>query len=157
MENDSENSSLCGFEEPREEDQFYGYMELSQEEADVRKTLLECIDEIQVTGKFATGSVLETLTIPGISVDGGEPIAIPLSEEAARDLASKSDEVDGLQISAERISFQNSQWDSHVNELAQPIARELGVPPDPKGRKVYAKLHKHLLCKPGVIFNPDKE
>lgn len=47
MENDSENTSLCGFEEPREEDQsLYGYMELSQEEADVRKTFLECVDQI---------------------------------------------------------------------------------------------------------------
>ncbi|KAL7917084.1 hypothetical protein ACQKWADRAFT_317583 [Trichoderma austrokoningii] len=158
MENDSENSSLYGSEEPREEDQsLYGHVELNQEEANVRKTLLECIDEIQVAGKFATGSVLETLTIPGISVDGGEPIAIPLSEEAARDLASKSDEGDGLQISAERISFQNSQWDGFVNKLVQRVVRELGVSPAPKGRKVYAKLHKHLLYKPGAIFKPHED
>lgn len=156
MESDSENSSLYGFEEPGEEDQSLCEY-ISKEEADVRETLLECIDKIQVTGKFATGSVLETFPIPGISVDGGEPIAIPLSEEAARDLASKSDETEGPQISAERISFQNSQWDGFVNELVQRVIRELGVSPAPKGRKVYAKLHKHLLYKPGATFKPYKE
>jgi hypothetical protein len=109
-------------------------------------------------------------------VDGGEPIALPLSEEAAQNLASKSDKapfgkhrkkrretlVDEtvrktLQISAERISFQNPQWDGFVNKLVQRVVHELGVPPTPNGSNVRAELYKHLLYGPGAMFKPHKE
>ncbi|KAH8754788.1 hypothetical protein F5883DRAFT_182551 [Diaporthe sp. PMI_573] len=125
MGSDSEDSSLSEYEQP------------SEDEANFRQTLLERIDEIQTTGSFATGNVLDSCPIPGICVDGGEPIALPLSEEAAQNLASKSDKapfgkrrrtlVDEtvrktLQISAERISFQNPQWDGFVNKLQDRIS-----------------------------------
>lgn len=99
------------------------YKEPSEDEANFRQTLLERIGEIRTTGSFATGNVLDSCPIPGICVDGGKPIALPLSEEAAQNLASKSDKapfgkgrrtlVDEtvrktLQISADRISFHNS-------------------------------------------------
>jgi hypothetical protein len=142
------------------------------EERGFRQTLLGRIDKIQATGSFATGSVLESCPIPGICVDGGEPIALPLSEEAARNLASKSNKapfgksretlVDEtvrktLQISAERISFQNPQWDGFVNELVKRVVRELGVPLGHAGINVRAELYKHLLYEPGAMFKPHKE
>lgn len=151
---DSEDSSLYG------------------DEANFRQTLLERIGEIQATGSFATGNVLDSCPIPGICVDGGEPIALPLSEEAAKNLASKSDKapfgkrrrtlVDEtvrktLQIGADRISFQNPQWDGFVNKLVQRVVHELGVPPAPGGSNVRAELYKHLLYEPGAMFKPHKE
>lgn len=157
MGSDAEDSSVY---EPDEEEQVF------------RQTLLGRIDGIEATGSFATGSVLDCCPIPGICVDRGAPIAMPLSEEAARDLAQKSDKapfgkrretlVDEtvrktLQIGAERISFQNPQWDGFVNKLVQRVAHELGVPPARNGTNVRAELYKHLLYKPGAMFKPHKE
>jgi hypothetical protein len=157
---DSEDSSLYEYEEP------------SEDEANFRQTLLESIGKIQATGSFATGNVLDSCPIPGICVDGGEPIALPLSEEAAQNLASKSDKapfgkrrrtiVDEtvrktLQIGADRISFQNPQWDGFVNKLVQRVVHELGVLPAPRGRNVRAELYKHLLYPPGAMFKPHRE
>lgn len=164
MRSGSEDSSLYEYEEP------------SEDEANFRQTLLERIDEIKATGSFATGNVLDSCPIPGICVDGGEPIALPLSEEAAQHLASKSDKapfgkhgkkrretlVDEtvrrtLQIGAERISFRNPQWDGFVNKLVQRVVHELGVPRTPNGSNVRAELYKHLLYGPGAMFKPHKE
>ena len=160
MGSDSEDSSIYEYEEPDEEEQVF------------RQTLLERIDGIEATGSFATGSVLDSCPIPGICVDGGEPIAVPLSEEAARNLAKKSDKapfgkrretlVDEtvrktLQISAKRISFQNPQWDGFVNKLVKRVVRELGVPPAHAGTDVRTELYKHLLYEPGAMFKPHKE
>ncbi|KAF2785805.1 hypothetical protein K505DRAFT_261308 [Melanomma pulvis-pyrius CBS 109.77] len=157
---DSEDSSLYEYEEP------------SEDEANFRQTLLERIGDIQATGSFATGNVLDSCPIPGICVDGGEPIALPLSEEAAQNLASKSDKapfgkhrrtlVDEtvrktLQIGADRISFQNPQWDGFVHKLVQRVVHELGVPPAPRGSNVRAELYKHLLYEPGAMFKPHKD
>ena len=108
MGSDSEYSSLYKYEKP------------SEIEANFRQTLFKRIDEIEATGSFATGNILDSCPIPGICVDGGEPIALPLSKEAAQNLTRISDKapfgkrrrtvVDEtvrktLQISAERISF----------------------------------------------------
>lgn len=157
---DSEDSSLNEHKEP------------SEDEAKFRQNLLERISEIQATGSFATGNVLDSFPIPGICVDGGEPIALPLSEEAAQDLASKSDKapfgkrkrtlVDEtvrktLQIGADRISFQNPQWDGFVNKLVRRVVHELGVPSAPGGSHVRAELYKHLLYEPGAMFKPHRE
>ncbi|KAL7938209.1 hypothetical protein V8C35DRAFT_330199 [Trichoderma chlorosporum] len=146
--------------------------ELCEGEANFRQTLLERIDGIKAAGSFATGNVLDSCPIPGICVDGGQPIATPLSEEAARDLASKSDKAlfgnhketladetvrKALQISAERISFRNTQWDGFVNKLVQRVAHELGVPPVPNGSNVRAELYKHILYEPGAMFKPHKD
>ncbi len=157
---DSEDNSLYEYEEP------------SKDEASLRQTLLERIGEIKATGSFATGNVLDFFPIPGICVDGGEPIAVPLSKEAAQHLASKSGKapfgkrrrtlVDEtvrktLQIGADRISFQNPQWDGFVNKFVQRVVHELGVPPPPRGSNVRAELYKHLLYEPGAMFKPHKE
>ena len=61
----------------------YKYKELSEEEQVFRQNLLERIDGIKATRSFATGGVLDSCPIPGICVDSGEPIAVPLTEEAA--------------------------------------------------------------------------
>jgi hypothetical protein len=153
----------------------YDSEELSEDKAEVknfRRTLLERIDGIKAAGSFATGNVLDYFPIPGIRVDGGEPIALPLSKDAAQNLASKSDKapfgmnrktvVDEtvrktLQISAERISFQNPQWDAFVDKLVKRVVHELGVPPAPNGTNVRAELYKNLLYEPGAMFKPHKE
>lgn len=159
MRSDSEDSSL------------YEYEDLSKKKTNFRQTLLKRIDDIQATGDFATGGVLDSCPIPGICVDGKQ-IAIPLSEEAAQDLASKSEKapfgnhketlVDEevrktLQIGADRINFENPRWADFVKELAQRVGRELGVPPARDGSGVRAELYKHLLYGPGAKFKPHQE
>lgn len=109
-----------------------------------RETLYDRINVVQATGSFAVGNVLDSAPNPGIHVDGEGPIALPLSKEAARNLASKSDQapfgykgetrVDeavrkAFQMDADRISFKNKMWSEFVNGLAERVARELGVPP----------------------------
>ncbi|KAK1248320.1 hypothetical protein MKX08_006540 [Trichoderma sp. CBMAI-0020] len=143
---DCNSGSVSKMDSDSEDTSSYGDMELSEEETNFRQTFLERIDKIQATGRFATGNVVEAFPIPCMSVDGGEPIAIPLSEEAAQDLASKSNETG--QISANRISFQNPQWDGFVNKLVQHVAYKLGAAP--RMSKIRAELYKHLLYKPGA-------
>lgn len=164
MASDSEESSTYGDVEEMNEGEAAEYS--------VKQNLFYRIEEIQATGSYATGNILQSVPIPGICVDGGEPIAIPLSKEAAEDLAKKSDKapfgmsrqtvVDEtvrktLQIGAERISFKNAQWDAFVNTLVQRVVEELGVPPAPDGPTVHAELYKNLLYPPGAMFKPHKE
>jgi hypothetical protein len=154
-----------------EDTSLYKYEVLSKEEANFRQTLLKSIEDIQPIGDIATGGVLDSCPIPGICVDR-KPIAIPLSEEAAQDLASKSEKapfgihnktlVDDevrktLQISADRISFENPRWTDFFNELVQRVVRELGLPPAGDRNGFRAKLHKHLLYGPGDMFKSHRE
>jgi hypothetical protein len=157
MRSDSEDGSLYESETSTEE---------------CGQSLLERINDVKATGSFATGNVLDFFPIPGICVDGGEPIALPLSEQMAQNLASKSgkapfrkrretlvDETVGktVQISAERIRFQNPQWEGFVNKLVQRVVHELGVSPTSNENNVRAELDKHLLYRPGAMFKPYKE
>ncbi|KAM5347057.1 hypothetical protein ACJ41O_010062 [Fusarium nematophilum] len=138
---------------------------------DFRQDLRQLINRIEAAGSFATGGVLDAFPIPGICVDG-EPIALPLSKEAARNLASQSDKapfgkngetlVDEtvrktLEISAERISFRNPSWHDFVNDLAKRVVHELGVPSAPDGSNVRAELYKNLLYEPGAMFKAQKD
>lgn len=172
MSSDLEDNSLHELEESSEEDNsLYKYEVLSDEEAIFRQTLLKSIDDLQATGDVAIGGVLDSCPIPGICVDR-KPIAIPLSEEAAQDLASKSEKapfgihkktlVDEevrktLQISADRISFENPRWAGFLNELVQRVVRELGLPPAGDGNGFRAEPYKHLLYGPGAMFKSHRE
>lgn len=105
-------------------------------------------------------------------MDYRKPVAIPLSEEAAQGLVTKSEKAPYgnhketllgeavrkmWQISVEGISFQKPQWEVHVGELVQSVIHELGVRLTEDGINVRAKLYKHLLYEPGAMFKSHKE
>ncbi|KAI1772970.1 hypothetical protein F4818DRAFT_129646 [Hypoxylon cercidicola] len=138
-----------------------------------RQSVVYCIDAVQAAGSFATGNSIQEFPNPVISIDGGELISLPLSEEGARALASQSRKApfgkDGqtvvdetvrktYEIGADKISFLNPAWSSFVNELVQQVAHELGVPRAANGDfNVRAELYKNLLYEPGSMFKAHKD
>ena len=134
-----------------------------------KSALNKHISQIQSTGSFATGGILESFTNPGVIVDSIGALRLPLSEEDARALAQKSRQapfgkgtetlVDESvrktwEIDAARIRFGNERWQNYLEQMVKNVARELGVP---AGREVRAELHKMLLYEKGAMFKPHKE
>ncbi|KAL7917032.1 hypothetical protein ACQKWADRAFT_82283 [Trichoderma austrokoningii] len=173
MENASLDSRLDRNEEPIQHQERGEDEEATEEatedevKANYKQTLFKRIKNVKGAGSFAFSKPLASCPIPGICVDG-KPIAIPLSEEAAQYLISKSEKApygnhketlvddtgrDTYEISKKRISFRNKQWGRHVDEIVQSVAHELGE----NGSNVRAKFYKHLLYKPGAMFKPHKD
>ncbi|KAI5861418.1 hypothetical protein GGS23DRAFT_576737 [Durotheca rogersii] len=145
----------------------------NSESESFRQSLLDSIYEVQATGSFATADSIQEFPNPGISVDGSEPISLPLTEEGARALANQSRKApfgkDGQtlvdetvrktwEIGADKISFRNPAWSGFVNKLVERVAHELGVPRAADGRfKIRAELYKNLLYEPGSMFRAHKD
>jgi hypothetical protein len=125
-----------------------------------RQDFLERIERIEAAGSFATSGTFDAYPNPGILVDG-ELIALPLLEDGARKLASRSHKAEKnkqtLEIGANRINFQNPGWLEFVNKLVKRVACELGVPSADSESHIRAELHKSLLYEPGAIFKAHKE
>lgn len=142
------------------------------EHADFRHNLYNLINGIETQGSFATSGILDAFPNPGISVDGEPPISLPPSMDEARNLASRSSKspfgkdretlIDEtvrktLEISANRITFQNSKWAEFVKELVARVAGELGMSLASNNVYVRAELYKMLLYEPEAMFKAHKE
>lgn len=132
-----------------------------------RRQLLDSIKNLEEAGSFAASRTHHSFPNPGIRVDG-EIIALPLSDEAARNLASRSlnapvgfagtDEAVSktLEIGMGRIAFMNPIWSDFIEDVVSHVAQELGVPSPADGHQVRAKFSRHLLHPPGATLEAPK-
>ncbi|KAL2282152.1 hypothetical protein FJTKL_11192 [Diaporthe vaccinii] len=132
-----------------------------------RRQLLDSIKNLEEAGSFAASRTHHSFPNPGIRVDG-EIIALPLSDEAARNLASRSlnapvgfagtDEAVSktLEIGVGRIAFMNPIWSDFIEDVVSHVAQELGVPSPADGHQVRAKFSRHLLHPPGATLEAPK-
>lgn len=137
---------------------------------ELKSLVFEGIEAVQSAGSFATFGCLQEFVLPGISVGGTGPIALPLSTQDKQSLirvsrqapfgkgnqtlidetVRKTREIDGS-----NVSFSNKLWDGWLDRVVTKAAKELGVAAGPDN--VRAELYKMLLYEKGAMFKPHKE
>lgn len=101
---------------------------------------------------------------PGLDVDGVGRVALPLTDQTAKLIASAGDQApyghgmetildttvrDTIQIDASNIRFMNPQWTPTIQEWVENVVwKKLGCAPFTSPPK--CELYKLLLYKPGA-------
>lgn len=133
---------------------------------DLRFDLLEALDEIDVSGTFASFGTLKPI-YPEIFVHDVGPITRPLDEPQAQRLIEKSRLApygkgsetivdtsvrDTWELSPEQFEFRNPEWGAFVQHICDRVAGDLGV-----NSPFSAHLYKMLLYGKGAMFKPHTE
>ena len=126
--------------------------------------------QVQSAGSFSTFGICETFAFPGLFVQGVGEVQLPLSQQDAQSLISRSrfapfgkgDKtiIDASvrrtwEIDAAEVEFRNEAWSKFLSGTVEKVALELGTPN--KSRNVRAELYKMLLYEEGAMFKPHKE
>ncbi|HNF12667.1 MAG TPA: hypothetical protein PK453_03290 [Leptospiraceae bacterium] len=129
--------------------------------------LLEHIDQIQGTGSFCTGGILDSC-MPGISIKGYGEISLPLQEKELPNLEKffspapygKGEETlvdrnvrSTKELNPERFSLNNPEWKTSMDKAVQETALRLGLGKS----KINYSLCKLLLYSEGDFFLPHRD
>ena len=120
-------------------------------------------------GSFAGHDVLKDAPDPGISIEGGESIKLPLKSKDAKHILSVSEQApygkgtktlvdiavrDTRQIDASLIQITNKDWDTYLQKSIFPsVGEKLGVSIE----NFEAHLYKLLLYAEGGHFAAHQE
>lgn len=137
---------------------------------DIRDGLDECLSNIKGTGTFALFESLDNPPNPGLYLEQGGTIGLPLSGRDAQAIISashaapfgKGEEtiVDTRvrktwELSPSDFELRNPAWKKFVNSIVAKVSEGLGV--DATGTAVSAELYKMLLYDEGAMFKPHQE
>lgn len=119
----------------------------------LKEDLEECLSTIDPLGKFAIFETLETFPNPGLVLDKGGPIGLPLSKRGAEAVieASKqgrsgryySDVNRISQISKDEFRITNGAWSRFLQDVVMKVSARLGI--DSTGKGVTAELEEVVL------------
>ncbi len=133
----------------------------------LQQDLLEALQEIDRPGSFcASGSAPAVL--PGLQVAGLGPVALPLTDEQAKELMKRCEQapygkgeetlVDTSvrrvwRLKPDHFTLANPDWQAFVGQTVRTVQEELGL----EERKLESHLHELLLYEPGSFFLPHRD
>lgn len=133
----------------------------------LKKNILDCLQELKGSGKFASIHTADFL-FPGLEVEGLGEISYPVNQLQAKALiqvAHKAPFGKGSQtildnevrsaweIDAEELRFNSPTWDDFLNKAIKNIKNDLGL----EDYTVSAHLYKLLIYEEGDFFLPHKD
>ncbi|KAJ9610421.1 hypothetical protein H2200_005198 [Cladophialophora chaetospira] len=141
------------------------------ESEDVLKTdLLSAISAIEGTSSFACGAVVAETPNPALYVEGHGTIGLPLSENDAKVIISKSEQspfgkgtqtiVDtsvrrSWQLDPSQFSLQNPRWTKTIEQIRRSVYEGLILKCGMEN--VDSQLYKLLLYEEGAFFKPHQD
>jgi hypothetical protein len=134
-----------------------------------RCAVAEVLQRLDMPGDTCAGGFAPSLpALPGFSVSGVGPIALPLCDAQAALLAAVATQAphgkghltlvdtavrNTLQIAPDNVCFSNPAWAPSLARLVRESAEALGV----DGAHVTAELYKLLLYEAGGFFKPHRD
>lgn len=137
----------------------------------VKVGLLDALDSIQSSGKFAAFEQLDSFVDPEIFVPSIGSIPLPLQEETARSLIQtchqapfgKGEETiydtsvrNTWELDANQFELRNPAWAKYSKQITRSALKELGFDEEDMFG-IRAELYKLLLYEKGAMFKPHKE
>jgi hypothetical protein len=139
-------------------------------EEELKRAVEESLDNIQSNGSFAVFEQPESYPNPGLYLNHGGNIGLPLSDRDAQAIVAashaapfgKGEEtiVDTnvrktWEISSSDFKVRNPAWKPFLQTVVAKVSCGLGV--DSTGKGVSAELYKMLLYDEGAMFKPHQE
>lgn len=139
-------------------------------EQTIKEAIHKSLKNIQGTGSFAVFEKLGTPPLPGLHLNQGGNIGLPLSDRDAQAIIAASHQapfgkgeetiVDQSvrktwELSPDNFKLTNPAWKPFVDGIVSKVSTGLGV--DAAGRGVSAQLYKLLLYDEGALFKPHQE
>ncbi|KAL9580360.1 MAG: hypothetical protein Q9212_004541 [Teloschistes hypoglaucus] len=135
----------------------------------IKESIDTLLSYIKSSGSFATGGPIRNIPLPGLSIHDVSLIALPLSEQAAKDIIKVCHQApygkgsDTLvdesvrktwELNPDLFQFQNPAWNPNIQQLARNAATQLGISAE---ASINAELYKLLLYEEGAMFKPHQE
>lgn len=136
----------------------------------LKEGLDECLRNIEGDGSFALFEPLNNPPNPGIYLNEGGLVGLPLSDRDAEAIIAASHQapfgkgeetlVDTTvrktwEVSPGHFELKNPAWQPFVKTIVAKVSAGLGV--DATGNGVSAELYKMLLYDEGALFKPHQE
>lgn len=144
----------------------------------LRESLDEMLEKVQsLGGSFATSGHYSEAPMPGSSIEGIGPVALPLTERDGHELSLACSRTPGSnkssledsrikgqrlaggmphEISTHSLNIGNPGWKLFVSNVAANVIEELGIEEENNGA-FYSDLSKAYLDKPGSSFKLQQE
>jgi hypothetical protein len=131
-----------------------------------KRALLKTLNSIESTGKIATSNHYTMFVNPGLTIDGGNQIPLPLKEDDAQTIKGVCRQApfghgdktlvdtsirNTWELDASKFELRNPEWPKFFDKVLQDTAVGLGL------NEVIAKSYKLLLYEPGSFFKPHKD
>ena len=138
---------------------------------DFKEELLDALNSIQSSGKFASFEQLDNFIDPEVFVPGIGSIRLPLQEQAARSLIQichqapfgKGEQTvvdtsvrNTWELDADKFELRNPAWAKYLKQITRSALKDLGIDEDDMFG-VRAELYKLLLYETGALFKSHKE
>ncbi|KAL6923383.1 hypothetical protein FSST1_000657 [Fusarium sambucinum] len=133
---------------------------------DDKRALRKALDSIESTGDIATSCHYSMFVNPGLTIEGGNLIPLPLKEDDAQTIKSVCRQApfghgdktlvdtsvrNTWELDASKFELGNPEWSKFFDKMVQDTAVGLGL------NEVSAKPYKLLLYEPGSFFKPHKD
>ncbi|RGP64676.1 2og-fe oxygenase superfamily [Fusarium longipes] len=131
-----------------------------------KHALLESLNSIQSTGNIAASSHYSIFVNPGLEIEGGNLISLPLKEDDAQTIKRACRQApfghgdktlvdtsvrNTWELDALNFKLANPEWPNFFDGILRDTAAGLGLD------EVLAKPYKLLLYEPGSFFKPHKD
>ncbi|CAG8953923.1 hypothetical protein HYFRA_00010884 [Hymenoscyphus fraxineus] len=131
---------------------------------DLKASILECLTTLDVSGNWTIFGLELNPPNPGLRLNNGGGIGLPLSDRDAKALIAVSRQVpSGKERDTERKTWELSPTDFEItNPAFAPFLRDIvkkvsaGLGVDAVGKGVRAELHRLLLCDGEAQFGPEE-
>jgi hypothetical protein len=136
----------------------------------LRADLEECLTIIASQGTFAFFEGFDVAPNPGIQLNNGGIVGLPLSDRDAQSIVMASHKApygkgertimdDSVrktwEISRADFTITNPAWQRFIHSVARKVSASLGI--NVAGKGVSAELYKILLYDKGTMFKPHQE
>ncbi|QPC72560.1 hypothetical protein HYE68_003312 [Fusarium pseudograminearum] len=126
-----------------------------------KQALLKALNSIESTGDIAASSHYNIFVNPGLTIDGGNLVRLPLEEDDARTIKGACRQApfshgdnsvrNTWELDASKFDLGNPEWPKFFDKVLRDTAT--GLCSD----ELLAKPYKLLLCEPGSSFKPHKD